>query len=707
MAGKAGGYRGLESALADFIELLGKAILSGIAASVFFGLVALGLASAARAQALPGEAKTGTLLYRAGAGDFAPAPKVDTEVTIHVTGIVARTRVAQTFLNPGTDFVEGLYVFPLPENAAIDRLLLAVGTRLIEGQVQEKAAARRAYAQAKREGRKASLLEQQRPNLFTNAVAHIGPGEVVKVTIEYQQALAPVDGVYRLRFPLAVTPRYDPAAGVKVADSGVPASDAAPGPILHPGYEQAGCGAVNPVAIGAVIDFGVPLREVRSSYHDAWVEKESGTRTVVYLQREQEEADRDFELAWSPDPGAAPAAAAFTESVNGTDYALLMVVPPQPSAADKAAQAALPRETVFVIDTSGSMQGASMEQARAALLTGLATLSAADSFNVVEFNSVTRPLWPAALPATAENLRLAREWVGRLRADGGTEMAAALEFALSGAAAPGVLRQVVFMTDGSVSNEEALFRLIAARLGETRLFTVGIGAAPNGHFMTKAAQFGRGTFTYIGDLREVQARMSALFAKIGAPVLKDVAIRWPDGTPVETYPPRVPDLYLGEPIVVTAAHAALKGTILVTGTRGNQPWSVALTPSPSGEPTGVGALWARARIASLMDELRLGADEAVIRPAVLQVALEHRLVSRYTSLVAVDVTPTAPAGETRVALVKASPPSSLLPGELPQTDTESTLQIVLGLLALAAAGAVVLVGRLAPAGGASSPEGAR
>jgi Ca-activated chloride channel family protein len=696
VANKAGGYRDGTAVLSDVLELLGKAIVSGLAASLVLALLALGLATSAGAQVKPNDARTGTLLLRTGdPAVFLPAPKVETEVEIHVTGIVARTRVVQTFHNPGADWVEGLYVFPLPGNAAVDRLRLRIGERVIEGQVKEKEEARRAYAQARREGRKAALLEQQRPNLFTNAVANIGPGEYVRVAIEFQETLALDNGEFRLRFPLAVTPRYEPAAGEQPDDP-----KAGFEPLLHPDYVPAGCGPVNPVAIGVVIDSGVPLERVTSSYHEAWVEKESGTRTVVFLKKEQEEADRDFELAWAPQAGSAPQAAAFTESGNGTDYTLLMVMPPQPSAAERAAMAPLPRETVFVIDTSGSMQGTSIQQAKEALATGLATLAPRDRFNVVEFNSVTRPMWPDALPATPGNVAYARQWVARLRAEGGTEMAGAISFALNGRDTPGYLRQVIFMTDGAVGNEDQLFKLIAGRLGATRLFTVGIGTAPNSHFMAKAAQFGRGTFTYIGDVREVQEKMAKLFAKIGSPVLKDVSIRWPDGTPVETFPARVPDLYLGEPIVVAAAHPALAGTIVVSGLRGIEPWSVALTPSPSGETTGVGALWARAKIASLMDELRLGGDEGAIRPAVVKVALEHHLVSRYTSLVAVDVTPTAPAGDKRTALVKASAPRAAADGELPQTDAESTLQIVLGLLALAAAGMVALLGRLVPAGGA-------
>jgi Ca-activated chloride channel family protein len=205
--------------------------------------------------------------------------------------------------------------------------------------------------------------------------------------------------------------------------------------------------------------------------------------------------------------------------------------------------------------------------------------------------------------------------------------------------------------------------------------------------------------------------MSKLFAKIDSPVLRDVTVTWPDGTAVETFPARIPDLYRGEPVVVAVAAPRIAGTVIVSGLRGHEPWSVALTPAASSEPAGVGALWARARIASLMDELRLGADEALIRPAVVKVALEHHLVSRYTSLVAVDVTPTAPGGEKRSALVKTSAPRSMIAGELPQTDTAFTLQILLGLLALAAAGVVALIGRSIPAGGgehaAQPAEGAR
>jgi Ca-activated chloride channel family protein len=685
-----------KTGIGDFLHLGANAFAAGLLAAIALSVVTLLLSTAAQAASL-NDAKAGQLLILGGTpGEYTVAPTVETEVAIEVTGVIARTRLSQVFHNPGSEFVEGVYVFPLPGKAAVDHLWMRIGERAIEGVIQEKGEARQAYEKAKAEGRKAALVEQQRPNLFTNSVAHIGPGEQVRVTIEYQQTLAYDNGEYRLRFPLAVAPRYIPGG----------ASDAMPdepkaiesrgfdGPIQAPAYALDQRGAlVNPVDIVVMIDAGVPIAGIESSYHDTAISK-AGHRTTISLSKAQEAADRDFELKWRLANGGEPQAAVFTQKVAGSEYGLIMVVPPQPSAAEKAAFQRIPRETIIIVDTSGSMAGASMEQAKQSVAFALDTLTERDRFNVVEFNSATRPMWPASLPATRANVLQAKGWVARLNAGGGTEMAPALSFAFKEAAASGYLRQVIFMTDGGVGNEEELFRLIASRLGESRLFTVGIGSAPNAHFMTKAAQFGRGSFTYVGDVKEVNEKMTQLFARIEAPVLRDVAIRWADGSPVATYPERVPDLYLGEPIVVSAASPDFARTVIVSGTRGNQPWSVALAPAVN-ESAGVGALWARARIAQLMDGITRGGDAAELRKAVIEVALDHHLVSAYTSLVAVDATPTND-GTVRTALVKASPPRNW-DSTIPQTDTASTLHLLLGLLALASAGIVAVIGQAVPA----------
>jgi Ca-activated chloride channel family protein len=347
------------------------------------------------------------------------------------------------------------------------------------------------------------------------------------------------------------------------------------------------------------------------------------------------------------------------------------------------------REVTFVIDTSGSMAGSPIVQAKAALALALERLRPGDRFNVVEFNSHARALFAAPLPADPATLGRARSFVNGLAANGGTEMHKALALALKpGEAAPGLVRQVVFLTDGAVGNEDELFALIRERLGERRLFTVGIGSAPNAHFMRKAAQFGRGTHTMIGDLNEVEARMAGLFRKLESPVLTDVAIDWPAGS--EAWPRQLPDLYAGEPIVASASLPSLDGEVVVRGNFAGQPWRAALPLSASGGHEGVHALWARAKIEALADAQVAGADAGEIRAAIVQVALAHHLVSKHTSLVAVDVTSTMPPG---TPLARTAIPGNLphgteyeaFFGDLPQTATPAALHLAVALAALLAA----------------------
>src|SRR5689334_5929575 len=263
----------IQEALGDFARLVAKAFFGGIGVAVLMALAILALSANVQAAGI-NDAKAGTLLLKdpSADGGYAPAPQVATEVAIEVTGMIARTRVTQTFHNPGSGFVEGVYVFPLPEKAAVDRLWMRIGTRVIEGRIREKEEARRAYEQARSEGKKAALVEQQRPNLFTNAVAHIGPNDAIEIRIEYPQALAYDKGTYTPRSPLAVTPRYVPAVAEALPDDPKPAEALEPGEaLLQPAYESQapdGCGPLNAVDIAVSIDAGVPLGAVASSYHE-------------------------------------------------------------------------------------------------------------------------------------------------------------------------------------------------------------------------------------------------------------------------------------------------------------------------------------------------------------------------------------------------------------------------------------------------------
>ena len=684
------GWRGL-------VRLALEGLATGVFVSAVLALAVFIVAVQAEAAtptsrpvAERGDVRGGRLELAATDGDPAQAaPLVATEVRIDVAGVVGRTMVRQRFVNPTPVWREGVYLFPLPDKAAVDRMRVESAGRVIEGQVREREAARKVYEQAKREGRRAGLVDQERPNLFTTRVAQLPPGEEVVVTIEYQETLRYDSGTFRLRFPMAVTPRYVPGSPMVVAAAGEDAealvTDAVPDAHrIVADFALPGTGQLAPVALDATIDTGFPLATLESATHAIRVDTLPDGRARVRFAVGAVPADRDLELAWTPAVGAEPRAAVFTETKAGRTHALVMLLPPSAPARD----APMPREATFIVDTSGSMSGVSIAQAKEAVQFALARLAPGDRFNVIEFNSRTRALWPAPMAFDASTLAIAARFVDALKADGGTEMKPALAAALAPAPTAGHAQQVFFLTDGAVGNEHELLKLIRERVGERRLYTIAIGPAPNAWFIRKAAQFGRGTSTFIADVNEVRGKMTALFEKLERPALTDVTITWPVGA--EVYPPKVPDLYSGEPIVVTAAFHGAPTTLSVVGRRASHAWGQ-LVPLGAGNPAaGVGALWARERISTLSDAIVGGAPEDEVRPLIVATALEHHLVSRYTSLVAVDVTPIAPAGanpgRTQIpGLLPAGLDPAGLVGGLPRTATAWQLLLIGGLAALALA----------------------
>lgn len=661
-------------------------------AALLFFLAANALVRA-EANADAGEVRPGLILIGADAKVIAHAPQLDTEVSMAVTGLLARVKVIQRYTNPADIWVEGIYVFPLPEDAAVDRLRMRYAGRLIEGEVKEKAQARKDYEQARAQGKGASLLDQQRANIFTTSVANIPPGETVEITIEYQQQAHWQDQTYSLRFPMVVGPRYIPGAPLHTETSAVgahgwahdtdevPDASAITPPVIADADDD-----FNPVAIAIDLDAGLPLAQISSPYHAIDSEQVDTGRYRITLADGRVPAERDFVIRWRPELAQQPSAALFSQQWQADHYSLLMLMPPQ-------TQGELPstaRELILVVDTSGSMHGASIDQARDALDLALKQLRPDDRFNVIQFSNSLHSLFGQAVPATARNLSQARHYVRGLQAEGGTEMLPAMRQALAGPAAPGLLRQVVFLTDGAVGNEQALFQLIADRLGSSRLFTVGIGSAPNGLFMRKAAELGRGTFSYIGSTIEVEEKMGRLFEQLSAPVLTDVQVAWQtgDGEDVVDQAPRVvPDLYAGQPISIAVRSDQPIVSARIAGRLGDRPWTHRI-PLAGGAPAeSVHVLWARRMIDDWLARQVTGTDAETIRAEVLKLALGHHLVSRYTSLVAVDKTPSRPDGEG----LESAPVPSRLPagwsaravfGQLPGTATAAPLLMLSGLLGL-------------------------
>ena len=592
----------------------------------------------------PQQMQAGSLLWRMEQG-YATATTVNTTVEMSINGLVARVAVRQEFRNEGSDWTEGVYVFPLPDKAAVDRLRLHIGDRYIEGEIREKERAKKEYEQAKRAGKKTSLVQQHRANLFTTQVANVAPGELVVVEIEYLEDLRYEDGRFQLRFPMTLTPRY--VAGSPHPDrkgSGwAPDTDRVPdaSTITPP---QVTASQNHRVSLTAVINAGMPLEIIESRYHPVTVSEEEG-RYRVALTEATTVMDHDFELVWSPVPSAEPRAMAFIESIGGKPYHLLMVVPPDQERVPPVQRS---REMIFIIDTSGSMHGVSIEQAKGAVQLALGALQPGDLFNVVEFDSYTTALSPNSMPVTTGNIGSALRFVKSLQAEGGTEMGPALKLALESPPRESHLRQIVFITDGSVGYEDDMFSMIESGLGGARLFTVGIGSAPNSWFMRKAAEAGRGSYTFISALHEVQEKMDGLFRKLESPQVTDIEVQWPSGIIVDTYPSIVPDLYLGEPVTVRARASGpfrAGDAVRIQGNSVSGSWSAELPLDATLPSEGVAALWARARIGELMEEERRGGDAAALRKSILETALAHHLVSKYTSLVAIDKTPVRPPGD--------------------------------------------------------------
>ena len=634
--------------------LLRRILISGVALFTAFAsgpAIRAGVAPPTAEPAVlvtPDDMGTGSLLLKTTeSGKYLEAPRLKTDVSVDVTGPIARTRITQRFENPSDKWVEGVYVYPMPQYAAVDTLKMQVGDRFLEGQVKERVEARQIYETAAAAGIKATIIEQQRPNIFTNSVANIGPHETIVVQIEYQQAVRLDAGKFELRVPLVVGPRYIPQPNLAMVNvssespsllvsNPVPDAHTISPPVLHPKY-----GRINPVSLSVSLKAGVSLGVIESQYHKANIER-SGDKSATVMLNGDVPADRDFVLTWKLAAQSQPQATLFRETIGARNYYLAMVVPPVGASAKQRQ----PREAIFVIDNSGSMSGESMKQAKAALLTALKKLNPEDRFNVIRFDDTFDVLFKDAVPADRANVTIAERFVGNLEANGGTEIYAALKAALADNHPNDTsrLRQVIFLTDGAVGNEDQVLAEIGKSLGRSRLFTIGIGSAPNSYLMEHIARQGRGWFTHIGSQTEVETGVVELFNKLESPLMTDLKVVT-DGVTLETWPNPLPDLYAGEPVVLTSVTNASSGAIKLEGRMGMTPWSTTLDLASAETGSGVSKIWARSKI-SAVEALRYkGANEGDIDVQVLKVALDHHLVSRLTSLVAVDITPSRPTGE--------------------------------------------------------------
>lgn len=610
------------------------------------------------AQTVDAEAVTsGTLHY----GDNNTAPLLGTVVTMTVSGMIVRTSLTQTFQNNTPFWQEGTYVFPLPDDASVDTLEMKVGEAVIKGVIKTRTQARQQYESAKSEGRKASLVEQHRANLFTTHVANIPPGESIDITIEFQSAVHYDNGIFSTHFPLTITPRYLPG-------NRLPASQPLEESVIQTDAGWSDMSAISPpmvptenaarTSITVNIEAGIPLQSITSNTHQIITSEivtpgSPDNQWLVQLADSDIPMDRDFQLHWTPPLGQSPRAAVFRGDKSASDgapeqdeggtststYASVMLIPPQQLFNGNRPS----REVIFVIDTSGSMQGNSIVQARRALALGIERLTDQDTFNVIEFDNQASPLFTTVQSAHAANRTKATDWINKLHADGGTEIQGALMLALKRNQSDSTrLRQVVFVTDGSVGNEEEIFHYIRKHLDNSRLFTVGIGSAPNTWFMRKAAEAGRGSYVSIPRIEDVSTSMRNLFNKLERPVLTDIHLDILGAPAAERYPQIIPDLYAGEPITANLrwSDAVDSAEIVISGQQAGQAWSRKLALPAAGHSNNqLAKQFAGRKIEFLEDSRLFGKPSEDIEQRVTEVALEYGLVTSYTSLVAVEQKP--------------------------------------------------------------------
>lgn len=599
---------------------------------------------------------------RAREGELAGFPLRATRVSAEVSGFVARVRVEQEFANPFERPVEAVYLFPLPESAAVDAMELRAGDRVVRADIRRRHEAREAYEDARRRGVLASLLEQERPNLFRQSVANVRPGDTIRVVLSYTQALAYEEGSYRFTYPMVAGPRYVPPSERGGSGAREPASGGGEAGAVHQVVLADG-ERPDRVDLAIEADLGVAVAGIESPTHPIDVTRTNDQRARIALH-EPARPDRDLEVRFRV-AGQAPTIAAITSAPAGGEAGhLALSIHPR---LDVPAGEVTPRELVFVIDTSSSMHGRPIELARAAATTALRGMREGDTFRVLGFSDTVRALGDAPLPASPENVARAVTFVEGLRALGATEMISGLRAALEPAGEPGRMRIVVLLTDGYIGNERDVFRVVHDELGDARVFALGVGSAVNRYLLTRVAEEGRGDVQVV-TLEESPERAAESFhARIARPYLTDVSIDWGGLAVHDAYPRRLPDLFADRPLRVFARYdAGASGEIVVRGRVAGRPFEqrvrVSLPASGGAAREELGSIWARTRIHDLMTALEL-APSPSLEEEVTQLGLRHHLLTPWTAFVAIDEGYRADGPPVRIEQASDRPAGTTAPGE--------------------------------------------
>ncbi len=573
-------------------------------------------------------------------GVIGDLPLEHTSVEIAVTGNLQRAVVRQVYGNPFTSPIEAVYVFPLPDEGAVDRMNMYIGDRLITGRIYERDLARTIYEEAIASGQTASLLEQERPNIFTQSVGNILPGDSITIEISYVAPVSYDDGHYELSFPMVVGPRFIP---------GIPAGHAGTGwafdtnqvpdaSRITPHLVPEGTRTGYDIDLSVTINAGYPVGQVRSVNHQVQ-QRRDGEEVQIRLARREEIPNRDFVLNWTSSSDRIESGLIAHCGDLGGHFMLIL----QPDV-DVEPGDITPKEMFFVVDCSGSMSGQPMEVAKETVRQFVRGMNPGDSFQIIRFSEDASGMSRAPLENTPENVERGIEYIDGLSGEGGTMMIEGIRAAVGYPADPERMRFVIFLTDGYIGNEAEILGELQTTLGEnTRLFSVGVGSSPNRYLIEGLAEEGRGAAYYVGLNEDPVSAVTAVYEKLNNPYLVNIDIDWGRLDVTEVYPARIPDLFAGQPLVVVGRYDEPgRGRVVVSGTVAGEPWRQRLEVElPRREPDNdvIATLWARRKIHELSrlmyDSYGYQSYDQEIVDMITDVALDYQIMSEYTSFVAV------------------------------------------------------------------------
>jgi Ca-activated chloride channel homolog len=593
-------------------------------------------------------------------------PLKHTDVRAGISGFLARVTVTQTFASTATQNIEAVYTFPLPQDAAVDDMTIQIGDRTVRGLIKRREEARAIYEKAKSTGHVAALLDLERANIFTQSVANILPGEQVTVTISYVETLRYEAGSYEFVFPMVVGPRYIPGQPTGYQGSGwardtnrVPDASR-----ITPWVAAKGTRAGHDISLEIALDAGVPIQDMRSKTHEIDVNRKGPSRATVRLRDEATIANKDFILKYDV-AGAQVADAILTTPAPGRSkpaggYFTMTLQPP----ARLPESDIQPKELVFVLDTSGSMWGFPLEKAKQVISRALDELYPGDTFNLITFSGDTQIVFPQPVYPTAENIRKAKQVLATRSGGGGTEMMKAIRAALVPSDKQDHVRVVCFLTDGYVGNDMEIVGEVQKH-PNARVFAFGIGTAVNRFLLDKMAEAGRGAVEYVNLADKADEAADRFYERVRSPLLTDLYVDW-GGLPVtDVYPQRLPDLFSGQPLIISGRYTrAASGTVRLKGTRAGGQFSrdIPVTFSSSTPPfDALAGYWARRRIDDLMSQgwigLQRGNMDPKLKEQITQLGLDYRLMTQFTSFVAV---------EDKVVTKNGQPERVEVPVEMPE-----------------------------------------